>query len=228
MTIAMCSALPETLRLINSVLIRLGRGGPARAEQARRIGQEVAAGIGLTALATLPDGSRVRLTLWRNVLPHSRAISAAAASPGGGKAGVLGWMQGLACGGLVAVLPPTALLLGALLGPALVALFLDRQAGKPVARSVLLFALAASISPIRMLWVAGQSMATSMVLATDPDVIGTAWAAAATGWLLAELTPVAVRIVLEAISRAQATRLRAARAALAEEWGFALDPDRPV
>jgi hypothetical protein len=41
------------LALIDTVLIRLGRDGPARAEQARRIGQEVAAGVGLTALATL-------------------------------------------------------------------------------------------------------------------------------------------------------------------------------
>jgi hypothetical protein len=151
--------------------------------------------------------------------PTTRAVSGAAA-PQGGKASAIGWMQGLACGGLVAVLPPTALLLGALLGPALAALFLDRQPGKPVARSVLLFALAASVRPIRMLWVAGHTMATSIVLATDPDIVGTAWAAAAAGWLLAELTPLAVRIVLEAISRAQATRLLAARAALAEEWGL--------
>jgi hypothetical protein len=41
------------LSLIDAVLARLATGGSARAEQARKIGQEVAAGIGLTALATL-------------------------------------------------------------------------------------------------------------------------------------------------------------------------------
>jgi len=130
------------------------------------------------------------------------------------------WMQGLLCGGLVALLPPTALLLGVLLGPAIVALFLDRQSGRPIARSVLLCALAASVKPVRTLWAAGHGMAASVALATDPDIIGTAWAAAAAGWLLAELIPVGVRVVLELASMARATRLRAARAALAEEWGL--------
>jgi hypothetical protein len=133
---------------------------------------------------------------------------------------VLMWAQGLLCGGLVALLPPIALLLGVLLGPALVALFLDRQPGKPVARSVLLCSLAASVAPVRMLWAAGHGMAASVVLATDPDILGTAWAAAAAGWLLAELAPLGVRVALEAVSLSQAARLRAVRAALAEEWGF--------
>jgi hypothetical protein len=130
------------------------------------------------------------------------------------------WMQGLACGGLVAVLPPVALLLGVLLAPALFGLYLDRQPGKPIARSLLLCGLAASVKPVRTLWAAGHSMAASAALATDADVVGTAWAAAAAGWLLAELAPVAVRIVLEALSRTRAAQLRAARAVLAEEWGL--------
>jgi hypothetical protein len=148
----------------------------------------------------------------------SAAVSRATADPG--RSNALMWMQGLACGGLVAVLPPTALLLGVLLGPALVALYLDRQTGKPIARSVLLCTLAASVKPVRLLWAAGHTMGASMALATDADTVGTAWAAAAAGWLLAELTPVAVRVVLEGMSLRQAARLRAVRAALAEEWGL--------
>ncbi len=130
------------------------------------------------------------------------------------------WIQGLLCGGLVALQPPTALLLGVLIGPALLALFLDTQPGKPIARSVLLCTLAASVKPVRTLWAAGHGIAASMALATDADIVGTAWAAAAAGWLLAELAPVAVRVVLEAMSLRRAARLRAARAALAEEWGL--------
>jgi hypothetical protein len=136
------------------------------------------------------------------------------------KSNALMWIQGLLCGGLVAMLPPTALLLGVLLGPALLGLFLDSQPGKPIARSVLLCSLAASVKPVRLLWAAGHSMAVSMALATDADVVGTAWAGAAAGWLLAELLPVAVRVVLEAVSLRQAARLRTVRAALAEEWGL--------
>ena len=136
------------------------------------------------------------------------------------------WIQGLLCGGLVAMLPPTALLLGVLLGPALLGLFLDAQPGKPVARSVLLCTLAACVKPVRMLWASGHGMAASMALASDADIVGTAWAAAAAGWLLAELAPVAVRVVLEGLSLRQAARLRAIRAELAEEWGLD-DTDQP-
>ena len=154
--------------------------------------------------------------------PKSAASSPGAARPGPvpAKSNALMWIQGLLCGGLVAMLPPTALLLGVLLGPALLGLLLDNQPGKPIARSVLLCTLAASVKPVRLLWGAGHTMAASMALATDADIIGTAWAAAAAGWLLAELTPVAVRVVLEAMSLRQAARLRAVRAALAEEWGL--------
>jgi hypothetical protein len=38
---------------IDTALARLANGGPLRAERARRLGQEVAAGIGLSALAML-------------------------------------------------------------------------------------------------------------------------------------------------------------------------------
>jgi hypothetical protein len=41
------------LARIDAALVRLATGGPVRAEQARRLGQEVAAGIGLSALALL-------------------------------------------------------------------------------------------------------------------------------------------------------------------------------
>lgn len=150
--------------------------------------------------------------------PPAATARVTTASPG--RSNVLMWMQGLACGGLVAVLPPVALLLGVLLGPTLLAAYLDRQPGKPIARSVLLCTLAACVKPVRALWAAGHSMAASIALATDADVLGTAWAAAAAGWLLAELAPVAVRVALEAFSLSRAARLRAARAALADEWGL--------
>jgi hypothetical protein len=154
----------------------------------------------------------------RPAAPHPAVALGATGNPG--RSNALMWVQGLACGGLVAVLPPVALLLGVLLGPALLALYLDHQAGKPIARSVLLCTLAACVKPVRTLWAAGHGVGASIALATDADVVCTAWAAAAAGWLLAELAPVAVRVVLETLSLSQAVRLRAARAALAEEWGL--------
>ena len=80
--------------------------------------------------------------------------------------------------------------------------------------------MAAAVGPLRTLWTTGHSLATATALLGDVRVIGTAWSAAAAGWLLAEITPIAVRAVLEALGLARAARLRAERARLAETWGL--------
>lgn len=138
----------------------------------------------------------------------------------------LTWLQGLACGAVVALLPGVALLLGVLLLPGMLALLYDRQPGRPVARTVLLCASAATIRPVFALWDAGVSIEASLGLVTDLRVIGTAWSAAAVGWILAELSPVVALVILEAMTQAQAARLRAERDKLAAEWGFDEDGAR--
>jgi hypothetical protein len=132
------------------------------------------------------------------------------------------WLQGLVCGALVMLAPPTALLMGVLLGPAILAALLDGQPGRPKARSIALFGMAASVDPVRTLWVSGHTIPAAAALLGNLHVLGTAWAAAAAGWLLVEAAPVAVRATLEAISISRAARLRVLRAKLAEEWQ--LDP----
>jgi hypothetical protein len=61
------------------------------------------------------------------------------------------WLQGLLCGALATIATPTAVLLGVLLGPALLAMLLDREPGRPTGRSVALFAMAASVAPLKTL-----------------------------------------------------------------------------
>jgi hypothetical protein len=124
---------------------------------------------------------------------------------------------------MVALVPAVALLLGVLLAPGLAALLLDRQPGRPTARTVLLCGAAASVGAVRDLWNLGQNVSESLMLLGDITNIGTAWSAAAGGWLVAELLPVGVRAVLEAASIARAARLRSVRAKLVEDWGS----DRP-
>lgn len=128
------------------------------------------------------------------------------------------WLQGLACGAVATLAPGFALLLALLLAPGLVTLLFDREPGRPVARSVLLSGLAASMPPLRALWAAGQSLAAALALMGDVEAVGTAWSAAAAGWLLAELTPLAGRLVLETLARARVARLRAERERLVETW----------
>src|ERR1700722_10136739 len=77
------------------------------------------------------------------------------------------WLQGLLCGALVTLATPTALLLGVLLGPALLVAFLDTEQGKPVGRSVVLFSMAASVQPLKSLWVSGHTMQVATTLASD-------------------------------------------------------------
>lgn len=143
-----------------------------------------------------------------------------------GKRHSLVWLQGLACGALAALAPAVALMVGVLLGPGLVALALDSEPGKPVARAVLLCGLAACVDPVRALWSSGHGLTASVALAGDLRVVGSAWSAAAAGWLLAEIAPIVVRAMLEAGTLARATQLRAARARIAEEWGLP-PPEQP-
>jgi len=130
------------------------------------------------------------------------------------------WLQGLLCGAMVTLATPTALLLGVLLGPALVAVLLDHEPGRPRVRSIALCSMAAAVEPLRTLWRTGHSLTTATTVLGDYRVIAIAWSAAAAGWLLAEVTPIAVRAVLETAGIARAARLRAERARLAETWGL--------
>jgi hypothetical protein len=135
------------------------------------------------------------------------------------------WVQGLLCGAMATLATPTALLLGVLLGPALVAILLDHEQGRPRARSIALCSLAASIEPLRTLWTAGHTLATATALLSNVRVVGMAWSAAAAGWLLAEIIPIGVRAALEAVSVARASRLNAERARLVETWGLDVPQD---
>jgi hypothetical protein len=111
-------------------------------------------------------------------VPQRAAKGAAVASP---RQHSLVWLQGLLCGALVMLAPPTALLIGVLLGPAIFAALFDHQPGRPRARSIGLFGMAASVDPLRTLWLGGHNMAVASVLLANLRVVGAAWAAAAAG-----------------------------------------------
>lgn len=130
------------------------------------------------------------------------------------------WLQGLLCGALVTLATPTALMTGALLAPAYLVYRLDHQPGRPVARVVLVCALAGSVYPLRALWGGGHGMKLAVAMLGDVWTWIPAWAAAAGGWLLAELAPLGIRLGLELAASARAARLRAQRSRLESEWGL--------
>jgi hypothetical protein len=84
------------------------------------------------------------------------------------------WLQGLLCGAMATLATPTALLMGVLLGPALLAILLDHEPGRPRARSIALCSMAASIDPLRTLWTVGHTIATAMALLSNIRVVGLA------------------------------------------------------
>lgn len=128
------------------------------------------------------------------------------------------WIQGLACGACAAVAPMASAMLVVLLAPAIVAVLVDRQPGRPVGRAVLLCGSAACVGPQMTFWQMGGS--AGFALLSDPAVYGPAWSACAAGWLLTQLLPIGIRGVLEATSLSRSARLRAERERLVRDWGL--------
>lgn len=130
------------------------------------------------------------------------------------------WAQGLLCGAVVTLASPTALLVGVLFLPVLIACALDHQPGKPITRCMALFGLCGIVHPVLRLWADGHTMHVAIVLAADVENLLFSWGGAAIGWVLAELIPVAILALLEAMAQAQIIRLRSERSRLEAEWGF--------
>jgi len=135
-----------------------------------------------------------------------------------GGSGSWRWLQGLVCGAVVTLATPTALLGVLLLAPALVAFLLDTAPGRPAARPMLLWGLAASVRPMVALWTGGHTNGHALELAGDVGVLATAWAAQAGGWLTACILPLFINVALDAAAATQAARLRHARFRHEEEW----------
>ncbi len=138
------------------------------------------------------------------------------------------WLQGLACGALVTLATPTAVLAGLLLAPALMLWLVDRSPDRSIARPVLFCGVAATIRPLLALCEQGHTTAVSLALAADVATLGLAWAAQAAGWLASELTPLVAGLVLTARARARTARLQSERAKLTEEWGLPPAPGAAV
>ena len=132
------------------------------------------------------------------------------------------WLQGLACGALLTLAPPTAVLAAVLLAPGLLAFALDPVAGKPTARPVLLLGLAASTGPLGQLWRLGHTVDIAMGLLSDPVLLATAWAAQAAGWLVVELVPLLICLALNAAAGTQSARLNAQRRVYEKDWDISV------
>ena len=118
------------------------------------------------------------------------------------------------------------LLVLVLLAPGLVVYAIERQNSKPLASSMLLFGLATTFMPLRVLWEAGHSMELGVTMLTDPGRVGLAWVAAGLGWFLEESAQIIARQYTDMAGRHRIAALQKERAQLVDEWG-SLDPPAP-
>lgn len=130
------------------------------------------------------------------------------------------WLQGLACGAAVTMATPSAVLAAILLAPGIGAFILEREPGRPTARASLLCGASFAAGPVLGLWQDGTGVGGAVTAAADLSTLGSCWSAQAAGWLLAQLAPVFIRLVLDAQAVAQMARLRKERAHYEDEWGI--------
>lgn len=140
-------------------------------------------------------------------------------------AGVSPWVQGLACGILVAVATPTAILAGTLLAPSALMLVVDKAQGKPITRCMILCGLAASVRAIVELWSGGHTTDVALRLIADPDTLLFAWVSQAAGWVLVEIASIATNLLQSVRVKSEIAALRKDRAELEQTWGIAPAPD---
>lgn len=136
-----------------------------------------------------------------------------------------GWMVGMACGMLIVLAAPTALLLAVMLLPGIFAWMVDRLPGRPVGMIVLVCGLTLTIGPLATLWSGGGEWIVCRDILSRITTPAGAWMAQGGGWLAAELAPVMARLFIELKVAAQASMLRSARAKLEAAWG--LPPSDP-
>ena len=143
------------------------------------------------------------------------------ASKAGGDGRSWFWVQGLACGVVVATSAPLALVLGVLFAPALLAaLMLPPGVPRRVAGILLVYGLAGALPWMQALWATAQSWPASLDLLSQLGLAASCWGAQAAAWLLGEIVPFVARLVLDTRVRVRANRLREARSRLQDEWGL--------
>jgi len=134
------------------------------------------------------------------------------------------WAQGLACGILVAMAAPLAMVLAVVFAPAaLGALASSGDHGRRLGGAMLVYGLAAALPWLGGLWATSRDWGMALDLLGGMRLVGECWSAQAAAWLLSEIAPLVARLVLEAWVRARDARLREARRRLQEEWGLGSD-----
>jgi hypothetical protein len=142
-------------------------------------------------------------------------------------------------GGLIAMLQAVAafVLLGALIFvgalpllclflPAILALAVEREPGRPMTRTLLLFGTAGAWDPLSVVWQAGSPRGVEWMAMLDARAVVWAWLAQAAGWLLAEGIGLGLVLLADRETARIEAASRAEIAALTAEWNLGEVADR--
>ncbi|MBK8906386.1 MAG: hypothetical protein IPM60_00305 [Rhodospirillales bacterium] len=120
---------------------------------------------------------------------------------------------------VIAVWPPTAMVVAIGMLPTFFAAIVDRTAGKLAARCVGLLNACGVLPFVLQLWSNGHTVTAAELLLTNVFDLSAMFAAAAVGWLLFLAIPPVVSAVLRVQAEHRAAALRARQRELVEEWG---------
>jgi hypothetical protein len=143
---------------------------------------------------------------------------------GRGLSGIIILFLALGVGGLVALSPDIALPVAVLILPGLLALIIDRSPGCGMARAILLFQAAACVHPVVGAWYRCAGIEGCITYLNEWPTVFRTWLAAAAAWALAQLVPLALKVLDDYRLRLRRALLLARRDALAAEWGLEDDP----
>jgi hypothetical protein len=142
---------------------------------------------------------------------------AAPGTPAKTKASAM-WLQGLACGAMLAFAPAMALLLGVLLAPAIASFAADLEKGRGATRAVAIACVAGALSPAWHLWLANDQLAVAIALLCDPLNLLLAWGGGACAWALCQVVPAVLKSVWSVSEALRAHKIEAEMKKIREEW----------
>jgi hypothetical protein len=142
---------------------------------------------------------------------------AAPGAPAKTKASAM-WLQGLACGALLAFAPAMALLLGVLLAPAIASFAADMEKARGATRSVAIACAAGALAPAWHLWLAGDQLAAAINLLCDPLNLLLAWGGGACAWALCQVVPAVLQSLWAVRETLRAHKIEAEMKKIRDEW----------
>ncbi len=133
----------------------------------------------------------------------------------------------MAAGMLLMLSPASALLLLALLAPAVLVMVSDNTPGRALTRTVVLFSLAAALGPVRSFVEEGATLQVLFRMLTETRTLPAVWLCAGCGWVLNETLCAVAGLVTRLKLAAQSKAFEARLLEIRTEWEAADRPSPP-